>query len=119
MVDGREVEGLETIPLSTIRARLHQEFPGITDKIEIKNWDPPFPYDNTRMNPRDERFWNEHRTTPKAYITLKTARPGLVIALSQIRKHESVFILGPFAAVRISRRDARLIWIVVVAPFSV
>jgi hypothetical protein len=43
----------------------------------------------------------------------------LLIALSQIRKHESVIILGPFAAVRISRRDARLIWIVVVAPFSV
>lgn len=64
------------IPLSgpTADPDLVPEFPGITDKIEIKKWDPPFPYDNTRIKPRDERFWNEHRTTPKAYITLKTAR---------------------------------------------
>lgn len=49
-------------------------FPGITDKLEISQWDPPFPYDNTRIKPRDERYWKEYRTTPKAYITLKTAR---------------------------------------------
>jgi ABC-type antimicrobial peptide transport system permease subunit len=49
-------------------------FPGITDKLEITKWDPPFPYDNTRIKPRDERYWKEYRTTPKAYITLNTAR---------------------------------------------
>lgn len=50
------------------------EFPGITDKLEVKNWDPPFPYDNRRIKPRDEKYWKEHRTTPKAYISLQTAR---------------------------------------------
>jgi putative ABC transport system permease protein len=50
------------------------EFPGITDKLEISKWDPPFPYDNTRIKPRDERYWREYRTTPKAYVTLNTAR---------------------------------------------
>jgi putative ABC transport system permease protein len=50
------------------------EFPGITDKLEISQWDPPFPYDNKRIKPRDERYWREHRTTPKAYVTLNAAR---------------------------------------------
>ncbi|HJZ91053.1 MAG TPA: ABC transporter permease [Gemmataceae bacterium] len=50
------------------------EFPGITDRAEIRKWDPPFPYDNTRIKPRDEKYWREHRTTPKAYVTLNVAR---------------------------------------------
>lgn len=46
-------------------------FPGITDKLRIGDWDPPFPFDNTRIKPGDanERFWERHKTTPKAYIT--------------------------------------------------
>ena len=50
------------------------EFPGITDKVEISKWDPPFPYDNKRIKPHDDRYWKDHRATPKAYITLNTAR---------------------------------------------
>ena len=50
------------------------EFPGITDKLSLRDWDPPFPYDNSRMKPRDERYWNQYRTTPKAYVTLAAAR---------------------------------------------
>ncbi len=50
------------------------EFPGITSKLSIKDWDPPFPYDNTRVKPRDERYWAKYQATPKAYVSLKTAR---------------------------------------------
>ena len=32
------------------------EFPGITDKLSVRQWDPPFPYDNTRVQTRDERY---------------------------------------------------------------
>jgi ABC-type lipoprotein release transport system permease subunit len=49
---------------------LTPEFPGITDKLSIDQWDPPFPYDNKRVKPSDERFWRTYRTTPKAYVTL-------------------------------------------------
>src|SRR5262249_22071693 len=45
-------------------------FPGITDKLNIRQWDPPFPYDNTKIKPRDDQYWREHKTTPKAYVTL-------------------------------------------------
>jgi putative ABC transport system permease protein len=46
------------------------DFPGITDKLDIRDWNPPFPYDNKRVTKADERYWDEFRTTPKAYVTL-------------------------------------------------
>ncbi|MBY0521984.1 MAG: FtsX-like permease family protein [Gemmataceae bacterium] len=46
------------------------EFPGITDKLTLRDWDPPFPYDSKRVQKRDEEYWNVYRTTPKAYISL-------------------------------------------------
>jgi putative ABC transport system permease protein len=49
---------------------LTPEFPGITDKLGIKDWNPPFPYDNKRVQRRDETYWEQYRTTPKAYVTL-------------------------------------------------
>ena len=49
---------------------LTPEFPGITDKLDIRDWNPPFPYDNKRVGRRDEDYWNEHRTAPKAYVSL-------------------------------------------------
>jgi putative ABC transport system permease protein len=45
-------------------------FPGITDRLEIRDWNPPFPYDNRRVQRRDEIYWEQYRTTPKAYVTL-------------------------------------------------
>lgn len=54
---------------------LTPEFPGITDKVKMDNWDnPPFPYDKKRIKPIDEDYWKRYRTTPKAYISLKRAR---------------------------------------------
>jgi ABC-type antimicrobial peptide transport system permease subunit len=50
---------------------LTPEFPGITDKLDIRKWDPPFPYDNKRITDRDDRYWQMYRGTPKAYITLR------------------------------------------------
>jgi ABC-type lipoprotein release transport system permease subunit len=49
---------------------LTPEFPGITDKLTLGDWNPPFPYDNKRVKKRDEDYWKKYRTTPKAYITL-------------------------------------------------
>lgn len=53
---------------------LTPEFPGITDKLSISAWDPPFPYDNRRIKLRDENYWLRYRTTPKAYVNLTTGQ---------------------------------------------
>jgi hypothetical protein len=51
-------------------ADLTPEFPGITDKLSIDQWNPPFPFDAKRVKPADEQYWKTYRTAPKAYVTL-------------------------------------------------
>ena len=63
------------LPLEGVAADpfLTPEFPGITDRTTIDQWNPPpqLHFDNRRVKrPDDEWFWDEFRTTPKAYVTL-------------------------------------------------
>src|SRR5687768_5879117 len=46
------------------------EYPGITGSKSLADWDPPFPVDLSRVRPQDEDYWDAHRTTPKAFVTL-------------------------------------------------
>ena len=42
---------------------------GFTDQESIDSWDPPFPYDPSRIRkPKDEDYWDNYRTTPKAFV---------------------------------------------------
>jgi len=47
---------------------------GITDRAAIEDWDPPFPFDNGLIQDRDEEYWENHRTTPKAFVSLVTGQ---------------------------------------------
>jgi ABC-type antimicrobial peptide transport system permease subunit len=54
---------------------LTPEVPGITDQDSIDSWDPPFPFDYGRIRkPKDDDYWNHHRTTPKAFISLQAGQ---------------------------------------------
>jgi hypothetical protein len=66
----------EFVPLEGVTGDRHltPEFPGMTDKLKIGDWDPPFPYDNSRIKRRDEKYWDEYRTTPKAYVNLSVGQ---------------------------------------------
>lgn len=50
------------------------EYPGITGSEHLADWDPPFPVDLKRIRKQDEDYWNQYRTTPKAFIPLATAQ---------------------------------------------
>lgn len=50
------------------------DVPGVTDELTLREWDPPFPYDARRVQPRDESYWERFRTTPKAYLSAAAAR---------------------------------------------
>lgn len=50
---------------------LTPEVPGVTDQASIADWDAPFPFDYKRIRKQDDLYWNNHRTTPKAYVSLK------------------------------------------------
>jgi putative ABC transport system permease protein len=51
---------------------LTPDFPGVTDKTSIRDWNPPFPFDIRRIKRGDvnERFWDEYRAAPRAYVNL-------------------------------------------------
>ncbi len=52
---------------------------GVTDEASIADWDPPFPFDRTRVRDRpphdeDEQYWQEYGPTPKLFMPLARAR---------------------------------------------
>jgi len=54
--------------------QLAPEYPGITGAESVAEWDPPFPMDLSKIRPQDETYWDDHRTTPKAFIAYETGR---------------------------------------------
>ncbi len=57
------------VPLANDRT-LAPEYKGMTDSESLHDWDPPFPVDLSRVRPKDEAYWKQYRTTPKAYLPL-------------------------------------------------
>jgi hypothetical protein len=64
------------IPIAGLAAdrRLAPDYPGITGSNSLADWDPPFPIDLSRVRPLDEKYWDEYRTTPKAFIPYERGR---------------------------------------------
>ena len=48
--------------------------PGLTDKRSMANWEAPFPLDTSRIQQRDEDYYQQHGLTPKAFVSLATGR---------------------------------------------
>ena len=48
------------------------ELPGVTDERSISDWDLPFPLVEA-ISRADEDYWDEYRTTPKAFVSLGLA----------------------------------------------
>ena len=47
---------------------------GVTDQESISKWEAPFPVDYRRVRPQDDEYWENHRTTPKAFVSLAAGR---------------------------------------------
>ena len=48
---------------------LTPELAGVTDQASMDDWDPPFPFDASRVRAQDESYWDNYRATPKAFIS--------------------------------------------------
>ena len=60
------------VPIESIAADtdLIPKFPGVSVTDDINDWNPPFPFDNSRIRPKDETYWDAYKSTPKAFIPL-------------------------------------------------
>jgi putative ABC transport system permease protein len=50
------------------------DFPGISDVDTPGEWDPGLPLDLNRIRDKDERYWDEFRGAPKAFLSLEAGR---------------------------------------------
>jgi hypothetical protein len=73
------ISGIAAMTGAAVARGVVPEVEGITDEDSIANWDPPFPFDSARVrttppNDEDDRYWKAHGPTPKAFVSLATAR---------------------------------------------
>jgi putative ABC transport system permease protein len=80
----------DVVPVDAGDRDLVPSYPGISDALTLVDWDPPFPVDLSRIRPEDEAYWDDYRTTPKAFIPLDEgqrlwrSRDGAVTALRMV-----------------------------------
>jgi ABC-type lipoprotein release transport system permease subunit len=53
---------------------LTPDVPGVTDRLTLADWNPPFPFDARKVRKKDEDYWHARRGTPKAFVSLATGR---------------------------------------------
>ena len=60
------------LPITGLAAdrNLVPDYPGIGESESMADWDPPFPVELSRIRQKDEDYWKQYRTTPKAFIPL-------------------------------------------------
>ncbi len=50
------------------------DFPGISDAKNQSDWDPGLPLDLARVRDKDERYWDDFRGAPKAFLSAAGGR---------------------------------------------
>ncbi len=50
------------------------DFPGMAEAETSADWSPGLPLDMTRIRDKDEDYWDEHKGTPKAFISVEVGR---------------------------------------------
>ena len=53
---------------------LMPEFPGLARAETSRDWDAGFPIQLNRIRDQDEKYWHDHRGTPKAFVNLAAGR---------------------------------------------
>ncbi len=68
------VDGIVPIEGLAADRQMAPEYPGITGAESLADWDPPFPLDLSKVRDQDEKYWDDHRATPKAFIPYEKGR---------------------------------------------
>ncbi len=65
---------------------------GVTNVDSFGDWDQPFKMEMERITPRDDEFWEQHKATPKAFVSMETAQE---LWKSRFGKYTSIRIASP------------------------
>ena len=71
-----QLEVAAVVPISgwAADANLLPSIPGLTDVDHPRQWDVGIEIDSSRIRPKDDEYWQAHRGTPKAFVSLAEAR---------------------------------------------
>ena len=78
-------------PISTHRD-LTPHVEGVTDVDSFSDWKQPFEMEMNRITPRDDSYWDAHKATPKAFVSLATAEKFWA---SRFGRYTSVRVASP------------------------
>ena len=53
---------------------LTPNFPGLSDSENCRDWDASLPIEFGKIRDKDEKYWDDHRGTPKAFVSLRAGR---------------------------------------------
>ena len=67
---------IKIVPLAGAAAdpTLMPDFPGLADAENCRDWEPGIPVDLEKIRTKDEDYWDAHRGTPKAFVTLQAGQ---------------------------------------------
>ena len=65
---------------------------GVTDVDSFSDWDQPFEMEMNRITPRDDAYWEAHKATPKAFVSLATAEKFWA---SRFGRYTSIRVASP------------------------
>lgn len=64
------------VPLTGLAAdrEFMPAFPGLSEVDNCRDWQPGIPIDLDNIRSQDEDYWNKHKGTPKAFVTLQAGQ---------------------------------------------
>ena len=65
------IAGIREMGESAADSILMPHLPGLSDAGNCRDWDAGVPVEFGRIRDKDERYWDQYRGTPKAYISLE------------------------------------------------
>ena len=68
------VADTKPFPVEALDRDLMPDYPGLAEANDCRDWDPGIPIDLDRIRPKDEKYWDDYRGTPKAVVTLASAQ---------------------------------------------
>lgn len=68
------IRGVVPIEGAAADRELMPAFPGVADRPNCRDWEPGIPVDLNRIRDQDEAYWDAHRGTPKAFVSLRAGQ---------------------------------------------
>ncbi|MEI7904655.1 MAG: ABC transporter permease [Candidatus Firestonebacteria bacterium] len=71
--ESRDYIAAGTLPEKYLDLDIVPKFEGITDAGSMADWNPPFKVEHSLIRPKDENYWKDFKTTPKAAVSFGEA----------------------------------------------